>query len=161
MTMPKQLIEVREKLAMDACIVPDNEGEPVQDQWAHDRFCAGFNACFETLALDVEFDATAACDEFEERWENVDRANDACEGARWQFDQMKARVGLALSSGYAAELERKLLTESKAHSDECDMHSETNRLLVDKIKRLEHLLMVSQQGVGRNPSDSEIAGPRE
>lgn len=30
-----------EAAALDACVVPDSNGEPAQDQWAYDRFKAG------------------------------------------------------------------------------------------------------------------------
>lgn len=50
----------------------------------------------------LEFDATAACDEFEKRWENVDRANDAYEGARWQFERDKERIAQLLITNEAS-----------------------------------------------------------
>lgn len=171
----KQLMEVRAKLALER-----TEGEDLSDT---DRVSAiidfkdGFNACFETLALDAgSFDREKAKSDiqemafFEFRQKLYEPSNFEIQIAAMQFDLMKARVGLAIQD-----------RDSRTMALE-DVQAERNQLLAawrgcgherdvlkDRIKALESELNGYKTAatlrdycettitVSSNPSDSECA----
>lgn len=48
------LLKLGNKLALNACVVSDYNGEPVQDQWAWHNYIEGFLAALELLWPCVE-----------------------------------------------------------------------------------------------------------
>lgn len=142
--------ELAEKYAFDICEI-HGEAE-VNEMYAESKpFCDGWNAAIKLLSESAgEFDVSAACDEFEERWEHVDRANDACEGARWQFERDAARIGLAERK--VSELEQRLSLADEGFKTVLEENA--------TIKQLEALLAESPP-VAKNPSDSQCSTTRE
>lgn len=145
--MTPHLTELRDALAekcMDAYFNAEGFGGQARVQSPDESFKAGWESAIKALEDAAgDMDVEAARNELDRREARVgpelleDDPDRFLEGARWQFEADKARIGLAYSAGYAANLEKKLLAEMKSHSDECDMHAETNRLLVARIKQLE------------------------
>lgn len=99
----KELDELRDKMAMDACMYPDKNGEPIADQHTYEDFIKGWSALLKLLERSGgEFDANNATRVGQELSRLTPHEYSFehyffTQGAKWQFEADRARIGLANS----------------------------------------------------------------